>query len=121
MGNQIKENEANKVKAYKEGMLEEGTKEIEVLYQEADGVMIYTQGKDRKEQHDKYKKEHPNEEVPKKTRNVEIKLGMTYEGWKEVSKNRYELVGKEYVVGYMSGEEMAQITNANLYSKYKNG
>lgn len=35
---------------------------------------------------------------------------MTYEGWKEIGKNRYELVGKEYVVGYMSGEEMAQIT-----------
>ena len=119
LGKQIKENEENKVKAYEEGMLEEGTKEIEVLYQEADGVMIYTQGKDRKEQYDKYKEEHPNEEVPKKTRNVEIKLGMTYEGWKEVGKNRYELVGKEYVVGYMSGEEMAQITNANLYSKYK--
>lgn len=119
LGRQIKENEENKVKAYEEGMLEEGTKEIEVLYQEADGVMIYTQGKDRKEQYDKYKEEHPNEEVPKKTRNVEIKLGMTYEGWKEVGKNRYELVGKEYVVGYMSGEEMAQITNANLYSKYK--
>ncbi len=67
----------------------------------------------------KNKKEHPNEEVPKKVRNVEIKLGMTYEGWKEIGKNRYELVGKEYVVGYMSGEEMAQITNANLYSKYK--
>lgn len=119
LGNQIKENEAQKIKAYEEGMLEEGTKEIEVLYQEADGVMIYMQGKDRKEQYDKYKQEHPNEEVPKKTRNVEIKLGMTYEGWKEVGKNRYELVGKEYVVGYMSGEEMAQITNANLYSKYK--
>lgn len=119
LGEQIKEVERKKVKAYEEGMLEEGKKEIEVLYQEADGVMIYTQGKDRKEQYEKYKKEHPNEEVPKKTRNVELKLGMTYEGWKEVGKNRYELVGKEYVVGYMTGEEMAQITNANLYSKYK--
>ena len=119
LGKKIKENEGNKVKAYEEGMLEEGTKEIEVLYQEADGVMICTQGKDRKEQYDKYKEEHPNEEVPKKTRNVEIKLGMTYEGWKKVGENRYGLVGKEYVVGYMSGEEMAQITNANLYSKYK--
>ena len=119
LGKQIKENEEYKVKAYEEGMLEEGTKEIEVLYQEADRVMIHTQGKDRKEQYDKYKKEHPNEEVPKKTRNVEIKLGMTYEGWKKVGKNRYELVGKEYVVGYMTGEKMAQITNANLYNKYK--
>lgn len=43
---------------------------------------------------------------------------MTYEGWKEVGKNRYALVGKEYVSGYMSGEEMADITNANLHSKY---
>lgn len=119
LGEQIKDVEEKKIKAYEEDMLEEGKKEIAVLYQEADGVMIYTQGKDRKEQYDKYKKEHPNEEVPKKIRNVELKLGMTYEGWKEVGKNRYELVGKEYVVGYMTGEEMAQITNANLYSKYK--
>ena len=43
---------------------------------------------------------------------------MTYEGWKETGKNRYELVGKEYVAGYMTGEEMADITNANLHSKY---
>lgn len=119
LGEQIKQLESDKTKAYEDDMLEEGKKEIEVLYQEADGVMICTQGKDRKEQYEKYKKEHPNEEVPKKVRNVEIKLGMTYEGWKEIGKNRYELVGKEYVVGYMSGEEMAQITNANLYSKYK--
>lgn len=119
LGEQIKKVEEDKVKAYEDDMLEEGKKEIEVLYQEADGVMICTQGKDRKNQYEKYKEEHPNEEVPKKIRNVEIKLGMTYEGWKEVAKNRYKLVGKEYVVGYMSGEEMAQITNANLYSKYK--
>ena len=80
--------------------------------------MIYTQGNDRKEQIENYKKEHPNEEVPKKVRNIEIKLGMTYEGWKEIGKNRYELVGKEFVAGYMTGEEMADITNANLHSKY---
>ena len=43
---------------------------------------------------------------------------MTYEGWKPVANNRYELVGKEYVAGYMTGEEMANITNANLHSKY---
>ena len=33
---------------------------------------------------------------------------MTYEGWKEVGKNRYALVGKEYVAGYMSGEERTE-------------
>ena len=119
LGERIKQYEKEKVEAYEADKLEEGTKETPTIYQEADGIMIYTQGKDRKEQIEKYEKEHPNEEVPKKVRNIELKLGMTYEGWTEVEKNRYKLVGKEYVAGYMTGEEMAKITNANLHSKYK--
>lgn len=118
LGEDIKEYEKEKVKAFQEDKLKSGEKETPTIYQEADGIMIYTQGKDRKEQIEKYKEQHPNEEVPKKVRNIEIKLGMTYEGWKEISKNRYALVGKEYVAGYMTGEEMADITNANLHSKY---
>lgn len=118
LGEDIKQYEKEKVKAFQEDKLKAGEKETPTIYQEADGIMIYTQGKDRKEQIKKYKEQHPNEEVPKKVRNIEIKLGMTYEGWKEISKNRYELVGKEYVAGYMTGEEMADITNANLHSKY---
>ena len=118
LGKEIKEYEKEKVKAHQNDKLKAGKKETPIVYQEADGIMIYTQGKDRKEQIEKYKKQHPKEEVPKKVRNIELKLGMTYEGWKEVGKNRYELVGKEYVAGYMSGEDMADITNANLHSKY---
>ncbi len=118
LGEEIKQYEKEKVEAYQNDKLKAGEKETPTVYQEADGIMIYTQGKDRKEQIENYKKQHPNEEVPKKVRNIELKLGMTYEGWKEVGKNRYALVGKEYVAGYMSGEEMADITNANLHSKY---
>lgn len=118
LGEEIKQYEKEKVGAFQEDKLKAGEKETPIVYQEADGIMIYTQGKDRKEQIEKYKERHPNEEVPKKVRNIEIKLGMTYEGWKEIGKNRYELVGKEYVAGYMTGEEMADITNANLHSKY---
>lgn len=118
LGEDTKQYEKEKVEAFQEDKLKVGEKEIPTIYQEADGIMIYTQGKDRKEQIEKYKEQHPDEEVPKKVRNIEIKLGMTYEGWKEIGKNRYELVGKEYVAGYMTGEEMADITNANLHSKY---
>ncbi|MCF0125156.1 MAG: UPF0236 family protein [Clostridia bacterium] len=118
LGEEIKQYEQEKVEAFQEDKLKAGEKETPIIYQEADGIMIYTQGEDRKKQIEKYKEEHPNEEVPKKVRNIELKLGMTYEGWKEVGKNRYAIVGKEYVAGYMSGEEMANITNANLYSKY---
>ena len=118
LGEDIKKYEKEKVEAFQDDKLKAGEKETPTIYQEADGIMIYTQGKDRKEQIKKYKEQHPNEEVPKKVRNIEIKLGMTYEGWKETGKNRYALVGKEYVAGYMTGEEMADITNANLHSKY---
>lgn len=118
LGEEIKQYEKEKVEAFKEDKLKAGEKETPVIYQEADGIMIYTQGEDRKKQEEKYKAEHPNQEVPKKVRNIELKLGMTYEGWEEVGKNRYALVGKEYVSGYMTGEEMANITNANLHSKY---
>jgi len=118
LGEEIKQYEKQKVEAHQNDKLKAGEKETPIIYQEADGIMIYTQGKDRKEQVEKYKKEHPEQEVPKKVRNIELKLGMTYEGWKEIGNNRYELVGKEYVSGYMSGEDMANITNANLHSKY---
>ena len=118
LGEEIKQYEREKVEAHQKDKLKAGEKETPVIYQEADGIMIYTQGKDRKEQIENYKKQHPNEEIPKRVRNIEMKLGMTYEGWKEVGKNRYALVGKEYVAGYMSGEEIANITNANLHSKY---
>ncbi len=111
LGEEIKQYEQQKVEAHPNDKLKAGEKETPTVYQEADGIMIYTQGKDRKELIEKYKKEHPNEEVPKKVRNIEIKLGMTYEGWKEIGKNRYELVGKEYVAGYMSGEEIANEEN----------
>ncbi len=118
LGEEIKQYEKQKVEARQNDKLKAGEKETPVVYQEADGIMIYTQGKDRKEQIENYKKQHSNEEVPKKVRNIELKLGMTYEGWKEIGKNRYALVGKEYVAGSRSGDEMANITNANLHSKY---
>lgn len=41
------------------------------------GLVEYTRTKyiTKKEQIENYKKKHPNEEVPKKVRNVELKLG----------------------------------------------
>lgn len=118
LGEEIKRYEKEKVEMYQDDKLESGTKETPVVYQEADGICIYTQGKTRKDLIERFKKNNPNEEVPKRVRNIEIKLGMTYEGWKKKSKGRYELVEKEYVSGYMTGKEMANITNANLHGKY---
>ncbi len=38
----------------------------------------------------------------------------------EESKNRYKLIGKEYIAGFMSGDEMAELMKSNIYAKYNN-
>ena len=55
-----------------------------VLFEETDGVYINIQGKDRL----------------KSGKKLEMKLAVTYEGWKEVSKNRYELFNKIARAGF---------------------
>ena len=59
--------------------------------------------------------------MPKRVRNAELKLGITYEGWKKEGKNRYKLVGKEYIAGFMDGDKMAELMQTSLYSKYDIG
>ena len=54
LGEEIKEYEKEKVEAFEEEKLKAGEKETPVIYQEADGIMIYTQGEDRKKQEEKY-------------------------------------------------------------------
>lgn len=68
LGERIARQEQEKVKAYHEGKLE-GTKEVKVLFEEAYGLWINMQDKDRKGGNRKNKKE--------------IKLAVTYEGWKK--------------------------------------
>lgn len=118
LGLEINQFEKKEIKAYEEEKLEAGTKETPALFQEADGIMIVMQGKDRTKRVETYKKSHPNEEVPKKVRNGELKLGMTYEGWKKEGQKRYKLVGKEYIAGFMNGDEMGELMKAKIYSKY---
>lgn len=118
LGIQIAEYEEESIKAYEDGVLEKGTKETPAIFKEADGIMIVMQGTDRQKRINEFKRNHANEEVPKKVRNGELKLGMTYEGWKEEGKNRYKLIGKEYVSGFMDGEKMAEIMRTKIYTKY---
>lgn len=62
LGSKIEEKEERKI-------LLNGTKEVNVLFQEMDGIWLSIQEKDR----------------PKKgkSKKKELKLGITYEGWKK--------------------------------------
>jgi hypothetical protein len=69
-----------------------GEKKTEILFEEADGVWINMQGKDR----------------PPKGRKSEMKMAVAYDGWKFQSKGRYALRNKVMVAGFESSKEFQQ-------------
>ena len=66
-----------------------GQKRTEILFEEADGVWINMQGKDR----------------PKKGRKCELKMAVAYDGWEPLSKGRYRLRNKVMVSGFEAPKE----------------
>ena len=78
------EEEKELTEAHKAGKVH-GEKEVPVLFEEADGVYINLQGRDRKKSgQDK----------------AELKIGIAYDGWKKTGKDRYELPNKVVVAGF---------------------
>lgn len=123
IGEKQEKKEQQMVKLYKSKRLKNGEKEIPILFEEADGLWISLQGKDRREQieRSKEKNEKQGKEyiIPKRVKS-EIKLHESYEGWKKDSK-RHEIVNKTYIAGFMSTKEIREIREAKIYSKYKEG
>lgn len=98
-------------------VLEQGTKELKILYTEADGVYFNVQGKDRKKLKEEYKKTHPEQELNKFKK--ELKVGIMYEGNCSIGKQqRKELLGKEVFAGVMDAKRLAKLMNTYRYIKY---
>ena len=90
------------------------------MFEEADGLWINLQGKDRKEQIEKYKAicEKEGKEYKEPTRvKSELKLHVSYEGWKKDDK-RHPLVNKMYIAGFMSSAELKKRRDAQIYQNY---
>ncbi|WP_434576999.1 ISLre2 family transposase [Thermoanaerobacterium thermosaccharolyticum] len=105
LGKRIIKQEQEKVKAYQESKLE-GKKEVKVLFEEVDGLWINMQGKDRKGRNGKKQ---------------EIKLAVTYEGWKKRNPGRddeYVVINKRAVAGFMEPEEFADLLEATINEEY---
>ena len=66
-----------------------GQKKTEILFEEADGVWINMQGKDR----------------PKKGRKCEMKMAVAYDGWELQGKGRYSLRNKVMAAGFEEAKE----------------
>lgn len=66
-----------------------GDAATQILFEEADGVWINMQGKDR----------------PKKGRKCEMKMAVAYDGWEKKGKERYALRNKVMVCGFEDSKE----------------
>ena len=83
-----------------------GSKEVPILFEEADGLWLSMQGKSREKGTSRGRKE--------------LKICVTYEGWKPryPSSKEYKTVGKMAFAGYMKAEEMKKLRDATISQKY---
>jgi len=104
VGERQKEAEKKLIKAYKKNKTK-GEKEIPVLFEEADGLWLTMQGKNRKKG-SKGKKE--------------LKIGIAYEGWEKryPSSKEYQTTEKIAFAGYMKPEEFKTLKDAAIAEKY---
>ena len=102
LGEKVCEEETVLVEEHKKGQIR-GEKEVPVVFEEADGVYIKLQGKDRKEA---------------KRDKAEIKIGIAYDGWKKTGKDRYELSNKVVVAGFARAKEFQEYREAAIAEKF---
>ena len=120
IGDKITKKEKEERKMLDKGQLVAGLKQIIALFEEADGLWINLQGKDRKERLEKNKKkcEKENKEFnPKQKIKTELKLHVMYEGWKKDDK-RHSLINKQYIAGMMKPKEIKKLRDARVYQQY---
>ena len=120
IGDKITNKEKEERKLFDKNQLIEGLKEITALFEEADGLWINLQGRDRKERLDKNKekaKKENKEFNPNMKIKTELKLHVMYEGWKK-DDPRHGLVNKQYIAGIMKPKEIAKLRDVRVFSKY---
>lgn len=120
IGDKITNKEKKERKLFDKNQLVAGLKEVTALFEEADGIWINLQGKDRKERLEKNKQkvERENKEFnPKMKIKTELKLHVMYEGWKKED-FRHSLVNKQYIARIMKSKEIARLRDARAFSQY---
>lgn len=120
IGEKITNKEKEERKLFDKKQLIAGLKEVTALFEEADGLWINLQGKDRQEKlkKNKEKAEKENKEFnPKMKIKTELKLHVMYEGWKK-DDARHSLVNKQYIAGIMKPKEIAKLRDARVYTQY---
>lgn len=120
VGDKIATREKEEIKLMSKGQIVSELKQITALFEEADGLWINLQGKDRKKrlerQEEKCKKEN-KEFNPRQKVKTELKLHVMYEGWKKDDK-RHSLVNKQCIAGIMKPKEIKELRDARVFEQY---
>lgn len=101
LGSQIEKQENRYIELNKKHQLQ-GKREIDILFEEADGIFVKKQKRYRH----------------KGSNSFELKIAMAHEGWKKTAPKRFELANKTVVCDIGSGIEFNKRKEAVLSSKY---
>lgn len=96
VGEKIKKLENQRIAKYIKGELE-GEKEVNIIFEEKDGIFLKIQGKKNKQ---------------------ELKLGKVYEGWRE-NNGTFSTVGTMYFAAYEDREVFDNLINSWIAKEYK--
>ena len=102
LGEKLEADEADLREADKKKQIK-GEREAPVLFEEADGVWLNLQGKDREKQH-----------YPK----AEMKAAIAYDGWKPEGQGRFSLDGKVVTAGFEKAEDFQKTREAMIAAEY---
>lgn len=102
LGEKLENDEKELVETGKQERIR-GEREVPVLFEEADGVWLNLQGKDRKRRH-----------FPK----AEMKAAIAYDGWVKEGSGRYSLDGKVVTAGFDKASDFHKIREAMIASEY---
>lgn len=105
LGSRINDKEQRKIELNKQGKLKPD-REVKVLFQEQDGIWLSMQGKDR------HKKS--------KSKKRELKLGISYEGWKKGNgrKEQYSVENKIVCASFQDSNKFKQLSDATIAEVY---
>ena len=101
LGSQIEKQENRYIELNKKHELQ-GKREIDILFEEADGIFVKKQKRYRH----------------KGSNSFELKIAIAHEGWKKTAPKRFELANKTVVCDIASGIEFNKRKEAVLSSKY---
>ena len=120
LGRKIKELEEEKIKLYKEGKIE-GSKEVQYVFCEHDGIYIKKQRSKKNNKTKKYKTKHfkKKKNRKKKKNGIEIKIAVIHEGKEPRYTNDYKLKNKIIVGTASKASDLKQIEDATIGTTYK--